>query len=290
MLYEREKKVDCGEYREVDIIPRTEEADKAVKGKRGKRKKISTPKQRNLNDKNAKRFLLWLLNGNFSTDDIHLTATYSDEYLPETREDADKIAANYLNRVAYLRKKKGLPPLKYVLITESGLSKEGDRIIRVHHHIVMNGGLSREELELMWTKKRINWKKIESDPEYKKEIEESRMGYRNADRLQPNENGLEALCEYVAKNPRGKKRWSCSQNLNRPVELPPADKKYTKAQVERLAKSTDCGKEFFEKKFPNYNIVSVKPVYYEETGWHIYMRMWKKKKATQRKKTARKRE
>ena len=54
MLFVREKKVDCGDYREVDIIPRTEEAEKAVKGRRRKRQRESPPKQRELNSKNAK--------------------------------------------------------------------------------------------------------------------------------------------------------------------------------------------------------------------------------------------
>lgn len=34
-VFMREKKVDCGNYREADIIPRTEKAESAVKGKRG---------------------------------------------------------------------------------------------------------------------------------------------------------------------------------------------------------------------------------------------------------------
>lgn len=64
-VFEREKKTDCGDYREVDIIPRTNHAEKAVKGRRGKKKKVTEPKQRDLNDKNAKRYLVQLGNGNF---------------------------------------------------------------------------------------------------------------------------------------------------------------------------------------------------------------------------------
>ena len=48
-VFMREKKVDCGSYREADIIPRTEKAESAVKGKRGKRKKVTEPKQKDLN-------------------------------------------------------------------------------------------------------------------------------------------------------------------------------------------------------------------------------------------------
>lgn len=277
-MYEREKKIDCGDYREVDIIPRTESADRAVKGKRGKRKKVTAPKQQDLNDKNAKRYLVQLGNGNFTYGDIHLSLTYSDQYLPATIEEAEKAINNYLRRVAYRRKRLGLPPLKYILVTEYNSGKNGEKPVRIHHHLLVNGGLSRDELEMMWTQKRINWKRIEKDPVYKEYIVRSRMGYANADRLQPSENGIEAICRYITKNRNGKKRWSSSRNLKRPIEHPPADKKYTRATIERLAKSSDNGKEFFEKKFPKYEIVSIEPIYYEETGWHIYMKMWKRRR------------
>ena len=79
------------------------------------------------------------------------------------------------------------------------------------------------------------------------------------------------------KNPQGKKRWSSSRNLKRPIVQPPADHKYSRAKVEQLAKSGDAGKEFFERQFPAYSISEVKPEWHEETGWHIYVKMWKKK-------------
>ena len=53
----REKKVDCGQYREADIIPRTEKADKVAKGKRGKRKRVTEPKQKDLNERTLKGIL-----------------------------------------------------------------------------------------------------------------------------------------------------------------------------------------------------------------------------------------
>lgn len=273
-MFIREKKTDCNTYREVDIIPRTDNAEKAVKGKRGKRHKVTEPKQRDLNDKNARRYLVQLGNGNFGIGDLHVSCTYSEKYLPESVEEAERIISNYLRRIAYRRTKMGIAPLKYILVTEYGTETDSEKITRVHHHIIMNGGLSRDDVEIMWTFARINWKKVEEDPEYRKSIEQ--LGWCNADRLQMNENGIEGLCKYITKNPKGKKRWSSSRNLIRPEEQPPADSKYTPKQVERIAKSNDCGKEFFTKKFPNYNIVEIKPEYYEETGWHIYLKMWEK--------------
>ena len=45
-MFYREKKTDCGAYREADIIPRTDNAARAVKGKRGKKRKATEPKQK----------------------------------------------------------------------------------------------------------------------------------------------------------------------------------------------------------------------------------------------------
>lgn len=265
----REKKVDCGNYREVDIIPRPEEEKK---GHRRKRQKVTAPKQQELNDKNARRYLVQLGNGNFGQGDYHITCTY--KAAPESVEDAEKRVRKYLDRIAYRRKVMGLDPLKYILVTEYKYARDGTTIRRVHHHIIVNGGIDRDLLELMWTENRINWKRIE-DPQYRKSI--PMIGYCNADRIQPGENGIEALCRYLVKDPQGKKRWSSSRNLERPVLLPPADRKYRRRQIENVAKSTDGGKEFFQKQFPDWIITSIAPVYYEETGWHIYLKMWRKK-------------
>lgn len=273
-LFQREKKVDCRDYREVDIVPRTESANRAVKGKRGKRQKISEPKQKDLNDKNAKRYLVQLGNGNFGIGDIHLTATYDNDNLPETIEEAERIINNYLRRVAYRRSVLGLDQLKYILVTEYKNGEDGEIITRIHHHVIMNGGMDRDDLELMWTYDRINWRKAE-DLIYRNSIKQ--IGFANADRIQVNENGIEAICKYVTKNPNGKKRWSSSRNLDRPIQQPNADYKYTKKQIEKLAKTPNCGRDFFERQFQDFNIVSIIPEFYEETGWHIYMKMWRKK-------------
>jgi len=277
-MFYREKKIDCGRYREADIIPRTDSAERAVKGRRGKRKRVSEPKQKDLNEKNAKRYLVQLGNGNFGAGDLSVTYTYSEKYMPETEAEAERRIKNHLDRVSYRREKLGLPPLKYILVTEYGYAKDDPdhtgRPVRIHHHVIMNGGLDRDEVEMMWTAQRINWRKYDADHSYGDTVE--RMGFVNADRIQTNENGIEALCRYVMKNPRGKKRWSSSRNLVRPVEQPPADQKYTKKKVEALAKSNDQGLGFFQKQFHGYTIAEVRPEYYEETGWHIYLKMWKK--------------
>ena len=275
--FQREKKTDCRNYREVDILPRTENAEKAVKGKRGKRQKVSEPKQKDLNDKNSKRYLVQLGNGNFGIGDIHLTATYDNDHLPATIEDAERIVTNYLRRVDYRRNVLDLDQLKYILVTEYNCGKDGEAIKRIHHHIIMNGGMDRDDLELMWTDTRITWRKVYEEPGYRESIKQ--IGWVNADRIQVNENGIEALCNYLTKDPQGKKRWSSSRNLDRPIQQPNADHKYTKKQIESIAKTPDCGRDFFTTRFPDYDIVSIIPEFHENTGWHIYMKMWKKQSA-----------
>ena len=308
MVFIREKKTDCADYREVDIIPRTEKAEEATRGKRGKRRKAKKPKQNALNDKNAKRYLVQLGNGNFNAGDLHTSCTYSADNLPGTVKEAEKIANNYLRRIAYRRQKLGLEPLKYILVTEYKFTKDGKQLKRIHHHIIMNGGMDRDEVEMMWSAQRINWKKADSANKkeaaiYRESIE--RLGWVNADRLQMNENGIEGLCKYIVKDPQGKKRYSSSRNLERPetkmedntpeaaadqnlwkashnLEAPTEkcnDFKYSKAKVERLAKSPDGGLSEFKKIYADYDIVSCEPVYYDQTGWHIYLKMWKKKTA-----------
>lgn len=273
-VFYREKKVDCTDYREVDIIPRTDNAERNARGKRGKREKESLPKQKDLNDRNSRRYLVQLGNGNFGRGDSHVSCTYDNEHLP-TVEEGERIINNYLRRIAYRREKKGLEPLRYILVTEYEYGKDGTTVKRIHHHIIMNGGLDRLEIKAMWTQDRINWRKFEKDP--KKYIMTIKMmGWVNEDWIQTNENGIEAVCKYITKKRAGKKRWSSSRNLTRPIPQRPADHKYSKAQVERLARLPDAGRSFFEKQFKNYNIVSIDKQYYKDTGWHIYLKMWRK--------------
>lgn len=267
----REKKIKCGkEYMEVDIIPRTDFAERAVRGHREKKQLLSRPTQINLNDKNSKRYAVQLANGNFGLGDYSLTCTYNNKFLPTTLKDAEREIRNCLRRLATRMKKVGLE-LKYILVTEFEENEDGTVKTRVHHHLIINGGLSRDEIEEVWSKKLKGEKK-------------QSMGFVNVDRLQPNENGLEGLVKYMNKKPVGKKRWSSSRNLKRP-EMTPNDYKYKPKDLEKMAMSNDTGEEYFSKKYPNYFISSIKAKYNEDTGWHFYLRMWKKLKDRKKKRT-----
>lgn len=258
----REKKIYCGtKYMEVDIYPSFQAAAVPKTKGRSKREKVSVPKQRNLNDKNAKRYFTQLLNTNFGEGDLHVTVTYAQ--VPETVEEAEREAANYIRRIAHRRKQIGLPTLKYVMVTEanSGKGGSGDKPVRVHHHIVMNGGLERDAVEELWRRPRKKGQKVGD-----------RIGYANADRLKPDDMGLEALSRYLAKDPRGKKRWSSSQNLEKP-ESRTNDHKYSRRQVERIVKNEIDNQIYWERQYPGWMISKCEPVYNDITGWSIYLKL-----------------
>lgn len=83
--YYKEKQIYCGKkYLEVDFI------SCSGKKKRGRPKKeyMSAPKQKNLNDKNARRCFTQLINTNFYDKDHHVTCTYDQKNLPSCIEEA----------------------------------------------------------------------------------------------------------------------------------------------------------------------------------------------------------
>lgn len=132
----REKKIYCGKhYREVDIYPYTAaQLTASTRGKRSKKIKETEPKQKNLNDKNARRYFTQTANLNFGSDPeaLHVTATYSGKYLPDTVEQAEQEATNFLRRVQYRRKKEGLPPLKYMIVTAYTTKRNSETPVRIY--------------------------------------------------------------------------------------------------------------------------------------------------------------
>ena len=262
MGFIREKKIYCGDnYLEVDIIPCYEKRNR--RGTRSKKVKESLLSQKNINAKNAKRKLLQVMESNFNEKDLHVTLTYNDKYLPKTLEDADREATNFIRRLRRKRKKNGLDDLKYILVTEHTITNdEGiEEITRVHHHLVINGGLDRDEVEDLWSKGRYS----------KKES----MGFVNADRLQPDRNsGFTALSYYLTKKPANKRSWTCSQNLRRP-ESRNNDYKYSKRKIQRII-GHNKELSYWEKQYPGWYIADkdngYEEVYNEITGWSIYLK------------------
>lgn len=266
----REKKIYCGkEYLEVDIYPYTPQQQEICRsGRRSKKEKVSAPKQKNLNDKNARRYFVQLINSNFGKGDLHVTLTYSNKYEPQTVEEAEKEARNFIRRVGRRMKKEGLGELKYILVTESVAEKEGDKLVRVHHHIILNKGLDRDTIEELWSKRKGKERK---EAEY--------IGWVNADRLKTDETGLAALANYLTKYTNRKKKWSSSQNLVKPVSRT-NDFKYSKREAEKIVKEVQRDTSYWEKKYKGYTLAggdySFTTSYNENMGWYISVKMRRK--------------
>lgn len=284
----REKKIFCGkDYKEIDIFSYTdiqkEIANKNNRIKQNKRIYISPPKQKNLNDKNAKRYFVQIVQANFGNGGYVVHLTYDEENVPDTYDEAVGIAYKYLRRIAYRRKKLGLLPLKYILVTQFGRKYKGTH--RIHHHILINDGLDRDEVENMWFKHKGT-----------KKSKRVTYGWANADRIKPNEKGITELAGYLAKdsasrkksneiinigeklpkNIEGKKHWLQSQNLIKPYTKNPNDNKYSRRQIDKLALMQPDSVEFinyWEKEYKGWKLIGFDKKYYDETGWSFYLKM-----------------
>lgn len=215
----REKKYVCGDYMDVYIYP-VFDAGRPKGGKRVKRNP-STEAQKKLNQRHREEKVTRLMHANFTPDDLEIHLTYEGGQ-PENDEEAARNLRNYIRRIQRLRKKMGLPPLKYIAVTERG--KRGGRY---HHHITVNGGIDRDTLEQMWG-----------------------HGRANSRRLQFDEHGVAGLGHYIVKNPVGKRAWTASKNLVDP-EPRTRDGRISGRKAKELA---DCIQDStqFESLYPGY--------------------------------------
>lgn len=267
----REKIYKCGEYLEAEIYPVFHQG--GGRSRRKARYKPTSAMQARLNQRRAERELTRILNENFRDEDYEMTLTFTDENLPEVYEDALSLAVNYMRRVKRLYAKRGIKGLKRVIIPGGG---------RFHFHIIMTGGVSREELEKLW-----------------------KLGYANSKRLKFCQGGIAGLAHYIANQfindefdgedlfggmdidketgevterrvrKKGARRWSCSKNLVRP-EPETRDGRISQGRVEELATVDLESRSAYEKLYPGYIFESAKGYYNPENGGYYIQVMMKK--------------
>ena len=104
------KEIRAGDQFEVEIYPQFKKMDEVPPEGRSI-KKDNDKAQRNLNDKNARKYVERLINENFTDRDLWLTFTYDNEHLPPDGDidAAIKNVQKFIRRVNYQRKKRGLP-------------------------------------------------------------------------------------------------------------------------------------------------------------------------------------
>lgn len=210
----------CGDYMDADIYPVFQ-----APGKRRKKCRPTSEIQAKLNQKNAERKVTRLVHLNFTKKDIALHLTYNTA--PESAGEAQRDLWNFIRRVKRLRKKLELPELKYISCTEFG-KKSG----RVHHHMILSGGIDRDTLEELWG-----------------------HGYANSKRLQFHEDGVTGLAHYIVKEKGFYKRWNQSKNLRKPEPIV-KDSGISMDQVEEMADAIEKKQayEYFEAVWPAYQL------------------------------------
>ena len=193
-----------------------------------------------------------LIEHNFTDRDIWITLTYGKGQEPDDMDEAIKNMQNYIRRINYQRKKRGLKNAKYVYVTEYSPEEK----IRWHHHLVMDGLLDMDLVEKTWKK-----------------------GHRNETRrLEKDEYGLTGLANYITKEPRGKKRWNSSTNLKqfrvRKIHSKKDQSgKYKKMEsyVKGMVKDRSYLEWQMKEWFPEY-LFTESQVYYNDFNGMFYIR------------------
>lgn len=251
VLHQRTRATYAGPMLSVDAFPvwdtGTRRAAKTEAQKERHREAL-----RRHNKKTARLKLENLVNANFGEGDLILTHEYGHGKQPESDEEAARDIRNYIARVKYRRDKLGLPPVRYIYITERTVSKQYG--VRWHHHIIMSGGLDRDTAERLWTKKH--------------------GGISNARNAQPTKMHLTGFSRYLVmdkrnrtmeqdgKNPQEKamrRGWNSSKNLKEPKERE-SDKRISIRKAGRIAEamgSFETAKEILERCYPGYELLEV---------------------------------
>ena len=252
----RENKIDVsGQWRAVEIFQYSDGRTQAVRKKRKAKAMMSSPAQKNLNDRKSKRYFEQLVLANFQEGDFVVHLNYSDRWLPPTFQEARKIVKKFLNRIAYAMKQKG-QELRYICVTAEGKVNG-----RIHHHVFLNAGLTMEEIEDMW------WavKKTKKNPA-------QMYGGANVDRLKDwSGEGIYNMVRYVSQQTKGEKHWTQSQNLKKPRLKRANDTKYKKKTMEKIMDTeirSDDFRKFLQKNYPGWEAVKIEKETPGDSGWN----------------------
>lgn len=251
----REKMHRCGDYLEVDIYP----VFAPPRSARSRKAKPTKEVQRLLNQRNAERRIIRLANANFTENDLRFDLTYSPEHETRDPEIAQRHLQNFLRRLKRFRKKNGLSELKYIASTEQG-SVNG----RIHHHMIMSGGVSINDLARIWG-----------------------MGYTSAKPLQFDERiGIAALAAYLVKRTALYRRWNASKNLEKP-KTSQRDGKISARKVKELHDLNTSAAAEYETRYPGYLFADAKPFYNDcNGGVYLSVYMYKSKPKRQKRSSA----
>jgi hypothetical protein len=160
--------------------------------KREDRKQASPEKIEKINQKNAERILAILINYNFQPGDYHIVLTYSGE--EPSKEQAKKDLEKFKRQLMKLYKQKGII-MKWITATEYENT-------RIHHHIVLTGGIDLLEITKIWAHGFIRPVHLDDTGDYRRLasylIKETSTSFRKADAV-------------------SRRRYNCSRSIVRPM-------------------------------------------------------------------------
>lgn len=192
------KEVSFGGQMDVEIYQEFGRKEAKEQGVPRLNKKLQRKMMEQLNGKRARKYFRRLADHNFSDGDYWITLTY--ENVPESTEAAVECMQKYIRNINKKRKRRELPNARYIYTTET-TSVDGE-IVRIHHHMLMDGMLDIGTVIETW-----------------------KHGGRNEFRkIQTDEDGIASIATYMAKPAADKhrkkheKRWTSSRNLKKPEE------------------------------------------------------------------------
>lgn len=271
VLRQRTRATYAGPMLSVDAYPVWDTATRRAAKTEAQRERHREALRRH-NQKMARRRLEDLVNNNFGAGDLILTHEYAHGRQPPGDDQAARDIRNYIARIKYRRAKLGLPPMKYIYITERTQSRQYGE--RWHHHIIMSAGISRDQAERIWNKKH--------------------GGISNARIAQPTAMHLTGFARYLTldkrnrtmeedgKNPQEKamrRGWNGSKNLKEP-KCRESEKKLSLRKARRIAEAMgdfDAARQIMEKCYPGYTLLEI--VRKQSTwtsGVYIYAKMRRK--------------
>ena len=217
------------------------------------RKALTPPKQAALNDRHAWTYLERLAEMNFGRGDYHVTLTYSETTLPKTAEASKRDYDRFIARARKLYKAKGLK-IDALMVMSQRTSKDGD-ITRLHMHVLMRGGVDRDQIEALWrAADKVGRPKVGQEASWLG----APLGFANVDRLQPDGNGLAALCAYLKKQPRDgiARRWYATCGLKKPYISSQRDDRYDVADLKAIAeRNSDIPNvSWWERQYPGWTL------------------------------------
>ena len=238
---------------------------------RAARKNQTKEAQERANHARSIRREILLAEANFTSADYFLHLTYKGQ--EPTFERAEKDIRNFLNRVKKLRAKRGLPDLKYIAVIEDGEGKK-----RIHAHMLISGGIHRDELERIWNDSKVSGGgKIRADLLDTENGLEGAVVYMAKElwakgyRKQPDEDEIDGIARYMVHHVTKKRSWRNSRNLKQPKVTTSASR-FSNRKVKLIARDFQAeARTIMERTYPGYRFIQC-AVYYSDITDGVYIR------------------